>query len=874
MAALSRLPNLLRWAFLALGLLTVLGLGMAALIWHKGNDWKTLAISTVNDHIQGDLEVVYVELSWWNGFPDISVDLKQVALTSASGDTLLEAKRVGVELSFWSLWGDHPRVHAVRLEDGQMTVLQDPSGQWNLMDVLSPSSRTSEHDGDGSGFTLDEVQFHNIQTSGVLSDGTDFRLLLDDASVDIHADTPDIHWALDARNVQLASPQLPSLKPFDAECSGTMLKNQDATWAVASEVVVEGISAALSASVDAEKRWTGKIRVPSVSMRQLERVVHDAPWKGLASLDHRIELDANASKDAIEMVWSAPEDAFQLSPSLTGLTMNLQGLASGHGTATFDKRGWTWAVEQAQIAGTGWRLEGAARPLPTSGIELDGSLHLDASTPLEAWIPNVPPSVESILPVSGQLTAEGTIAFDGQQRLKSVQGQLRLSELAGKLNGQPYQVDAPAVHFGSETFSADSISCQWAGNAADLDVSNLSWSSWMKGGAVNGAVTVRATSLWVDPLLTCWDHFSQGPVEDASLLPPGSMVKVKVGSQDLEWGVFRATNLSSTLKLEHSRCLIQSATWSALEGNAHVEGSLAPGRAGWLLSLRGAAEDVSLPKLFSTFNNFDQTLVRHDHLSGACTAAGSMGMSWGLDGTWHPEDFTANLKMSILHGRLRGLEVFDDVADHLEGHRLIAPLVDPDDLRQRLRDVEFNPVSQFIDVRGESVWLPSTLIESSAMNVSVEGSFGFDATIDYTLGFALRDLRGGAHDAIGQMEDDGLGNQFFLRMFGPVDAPEYAYDRDAAKQHRRDALAAEKKRLRDAMRDRRDDPTEVGDSPVAPQGPDSLATQGSPTPEPTDKASETKKPNEGNSPTLLNRIRRPKDKGKSNLFNPDDEDYL
>ena len=131
---------------------------------------------------------------------------------------------------------------------------------------------------------------------------------------------------------------------------------------MASEVVVEGISAALSASVDAEKRWTGRIRVPSVSMRQLERVVHDVPWKGLASLDHRIELDANASKDAVEVVWSAPEDAFQLSPSLTGLTMNLQGLASGHGTATFDKRGWTWAVEQAQIAGTGWRLEGAAPP--------------------------------------------------------------------------------------------------------------------------------------------------------------------------------------------------------------------------------------------------------------------------------------------------------------------------------------------------------------------------------------------------------------------------------------------------------------------------------------------------------------------------------
>ena len=104
-------------------------------------------------------------------------------------------------------------------------------------------------------------------------------------------------------------------------------------------------------------------------------------------------------------------------------------------------------------------------PLPTSGIELDGSLHLDASTPLEAWVPNVPSRVQSMLPVSGQMTAEGTVAIDGQHRITSVQGQLHLAELAGKLDGQPYQVDAPAVHFGSETFSADSISCQWAGNA-------------------------------------------------------------------------------------------------------------------------------------------------------------------------------------------------------------------------------------------------------------------------------------------------------------------------------------------------------------------------------------------------------------------------
>ena len=132
-------------------------------------------------------------------------------------------------------------------------------------------------------------------------------------------------------------------------------------------------------------------------------------------------------------------------------------------------------------------------------------------------------------------------------------------------------------------------------------------------------------------------------------------------------------------------------------------------------------------------------------------------MSWGLDGSWHPEHPTASLQTSVQHGRLRNLEVFDDIADYLADHRLMAPLVDPEDLRQRLKDVAFEPVNQRVDVRGEKVWLPETVIESSAMNVAIEGTYDFDSNIDYTLGFALRDLRASASDNVGVMEDDGLG---------------------------------------------------------------------------------------------------------------------
>ena len=349
---------------------------------------------------------------------------------------------------------------------------------------------------------------------------------------------------------------------------------------------------------------------------------------------------------------------------------------------------------------------------------------------------------------------------------------------------------------------------------------------------------ISARALHADPWVT-W--LSSGePSDEAVLLPPGSALAVSLASDRLLWGALECRDVRTQARVQHDRCKLLSVGLRGLEGEAQVEGSLKPGRAGWALTLRGAAEDVSLPLLFETYGNFDQTLLRHEHLGGAVSLAGNLGMSWTLDGSWRPDQFTASIETSIDHGRLRGLEVFDDVADYLDAHRLMAPLVDPEDLRSRLADVAFNQVSQRLDVSQNVVRLPKTTIQSSAMNVSIEGDYHFDEVMDYTLGFALRDLRASASDDVGVMEDDGLGNQFFLNMSGPLDAPEYRYDRDAAKEHRRNAIDQEKARLLNALK---------GDSDVQP---------------------------EERAPLLgrKNRGERRNQNKQDNLLNPDDEDYL
>ena len=117
------------------------------------------------------------------------------------------------------------------------------------------------------------------------------------------------------------------------------------------------------------------------------------------------------------------------------------------------------------------------------------------------------------------------------------------------------------------------------------------------------------------------------------------------------------------------------------------------------------------------------------------------------------------------------------------------------------------------------------------------------------MGFALRDLRASASDDVGVMEDDGLGNQFFLNMSGPLDAPVYRYDREAAKEHRRNAIDEEKARLLNALKG-------------GPDGPE--------------VARSNARHRRGRAPLLgrKNRGERRNQNKQDNLLNPDDEDYL
>jgi hypothetical protein len=181
-------------------------------------------------------------------------------------------------------------------------------------------------------------------------------------------------------------------------------------------------------------------------------------------------------------------------------------------------------------------------------------------------------------------------------------------------------------------------------------------------------------------------------------------------------------------------------------------------------------------------------------------ASGSIQFEWPRDLSWQPKTLDVLGTVSVADGTLKNLEAFDDIADYLTENRMMAPLVDPDDLRNRLRYVELENLESAVYISKETVQLPSVDVRSSAMNISLEGAYGFDESLDYTLGFAMRDLRNTRNDEFGLIEDDGLGQRFFIAMDGTLDEPRYSWDRDAQKDHRRENLQREKELLKTLFR--------------------------------------------------------------------------
>ena len=96
-------------------------------------------------------------------------------------------------------------------------------------------------------------------------------------------------------------------------------------------------------------------------------------------------------------------------------------------------------------------------------------------------------------------------------------------------------------------------------------------------------------------------------------------------------------------------------------------------------------------------------------------------------------------------------------------------------------------------------------INSSAINISGNGTHDFDNNVDYHLRLLLSDVLGkkvkSNSTEFGEIEDDGLGRtKLFLSMRGSVNDPRFTYDSKAAGDKILTDIAKEKQNLKGILK--------------------------------------------------------------------------
>lgn len=790
---------------IVLGLVLIVGL-VVTLVLLNGEKWKALAVDTINENVTTEVHISDVEINLFSEFPKISVNLLDVEIEGAdnsnSSDTpvLLSAEKLGVAFSLWEVLLGDPVIENFSITGGNLFIQELPGGRWNY--EITPESTEDSAPIEVSSIKLYSVDvelkssltnLHTIVNKATYSDGS-FVAAFEDLVTDNK-----------------------SLKPLFGTLEAVFASEEDGKVRFdISKAVLNGLPLSAAVNLGTDGDWTVSGRSSNISQENIEAILVNSSLFDGISLGGTASASFKGNSEKIDILFSHPGGTFAVAPSRTGLALNLKGefITSGALTYYLITGAIGFKLDQIHLATNGITadLTANSKNIDRSSISIGGSASLDLGSNYQSWIPEINSSSHSHLPSSGTVNYRGEFEISPTGEISHSLLNLDIPSCNGTLAGSPYALSNGRAHLSKYgTLIVESLNFDWAGNIGSLESELHKFSSILEGGQIAGNTDIICESVIVDPILKAYDLLSDSTVvsTEASILPYGSSFKYDIRSSNLYWDKLECTDFSSIGTVSHNKVRIAHARTTGINGEAVVDGSLRPGGPGWLLGLNGYADNISLPELFRVYGNFGQEMLRSEHLSGEADVAGSLHLGWSLNGEWMSDAFDANLNVIIDSGKLIGLELFDEVADYLKENRLIAPLVDPEDLRSRLKKIDFENLETTFSVAHSTTRLPFLNIHSSAMDVSIEGTQSFSGDIDYTLGFALRDLRDNKQGEFGNIEDDGLGNMFFLGMRGTLDEPEYYYDRSAHKAHRRKGLSEEAQRLRDAIQENKKEKNEA-----------------------------------------------------------------
>ena len=257
---------------------------------------------------------------------------------------------------------------------------------------------------------------------------------------------------------------------------------------------------------------------------------------------------------------------------------------------------------------------------------------------------------------------------------------------------------------------------------------------------------------------------------------------------------FAAANITGKVTLKNKQFVAKDISLQAMNGRIVFSGLIDGTRSDKLLiSCDASIQKVDIQQLFGEMENFGQKSFQDKNLKGMLSANMQVASVWSSTFQVEKPTIYAKANITIENGALIDYEPLSGLSKYLKN--------------RDLKYVSFETLKNTIEIKDQMISIPEMEINSSAIDFKVNGTHGFDQTIDYHLNVLISQLRTSGDkrndqvEDIGNVTDDGLHKEkYFFRITGTVDNPIYhTLDKEGYKASLKTNLKKEKETLKEIL---------------------------------------------------------------------------
>jgi len=698
----------LRFVGILFLVLALLAGGTGAYLWTQRDAILQGGISKINEQLNAPVAVSTLKLNLFSGFPRVRIELNDVRIDDVTGnyEHLIQAQRVGLGMNILEVIKGTYNVEELAIERGSLHLYTDGrTTNWSLF-------KESENDSA-------PVDLKRVELSGIYLTYRDSHSK-DDYSAQVNRAIISGRIATRSTyeltvNLEHADATYEGTTMFnDAELDGVLsIEISEDDWAVqSSRTVFNGTAFSYNLS---PKRT-------SVSAKNLDVVALE---RSIEALDFG-DIHMHTMRGDFKWESASEQQSAEFNPTAVSFTYNGFDVLEYRGTVHID---WGTSksirVPEVYVKTATGEVSGSIQVTgdrPKLEAQLSGGSNLSElfqfvdvetlSHPMGFWkgrdlmIGQSFFSWEDFSPI-GETAFEGTFSI--------LDGSFGISE--STIEFEKIEADLTVKSEGDVFIER----CFLQSGQNNATVTGTIYDA-LTGGRPKVRLRAESPAIDVDPLLF-WEFDDEGESDDDY----GFDFEIDLAIDAINMGEFDGTKLRGTVYNRGVKLLGREMFIEGCGGSFSGNWALAEEDGGGRFWSLARADQIEVDQLLKSFDSFDIEDLDESNLSGTATLQGEM--TFHFDPEWNVISSATSVdgKGTLLDGRLRNYAPLAELGTFID--------------QNELQTISFPKIEGSFGVRGDTLILPETFVENSAINFWVNGWQNLETDdLSYSVRLGLKDL--------------------------------------------------------------------------------------------------------------------------------------